>query len=109
MIKTFFLHLDGSFPEKDTEEIFFCFKRRKEIQFTTSPSLLSPVECVIKVLVILYETFPLTPETQNAGLLSFIVPPSDNKETRNILKQSPGQRLQTGPPNLGTHWLLDYN
>ena len=73
MIKTFFLHLDGSFPEKDTEEIFFCFKRRKEIQFTTSPSLLSPVECVIKVLVILYETFPLTPETGNFEW-NFIVP-----------------------------------
>ena len=84
-------------------------KGEKEIYNLQPFPVPSPVKCVIKVLVILYDRFPLTPETENAGLLSFIVPPSDNKETRNILKQSPGQRLQTGPPNLGTHWLLDYN
>ena len=46
-------------------------ERRKHLQFTASPS---PVKCVIKVLVILYDRFPLTPETENVGLLSFIVP-----------------------------------
>ena len=70
-------------------------KGEKEIYNLQPFPVPSPVKCVIKVLVILYDRFPLTPETENAGLLSFIVPPSDNKETRNILKQSSSQR--TGP------------
>ena len=87
-------------------------KGEKEIYNLQPFPVPSPVKCVIKVLVILYDRFPLTPETENAGLLSFIVPPSDNKETRNILKQSSSQR--TGPGEgadrtFGSFVLTDFN
>ena len=75
-------------------EQFSAFKREKKYIYNSSLTP-SPVECAIKVLVILYEIFPLTPETENVGLLSFIVVPSDNKETRNILKQSPHKEAGT--------------